>query len=610
MHLATYLHSVMRGNSPKRGNWGTGRVLLGASLFCALFGGACSRAEDWESSEITKDLSSYGESLGSFKFTVDTSAVEPVTVERLGTLGDGMSPPGQELQTTEDLGGDASVFSHVAVTGPGTWHGPPINELRAEVVITHRALTSNAFDEPQLVVTAFSKSGPGEVTFVSRHGGGDNQGAVIAFSDIQSNSSLNRCPGFGVRTSAKHALRIHVTEAPTTTFSFTVDVRAHPVAANAAVIAPDCDNDGFNPELGEDAGNDCNDRNPSLRTGCSCTSGENQCTTAGGDCTPSGPGGGTVSCSNGSPCPCNVKCANGAEGCGISSCQTTTCNNTCHDNQGTSGACGVTTCSSAATCNSFCHDNQDTSGTCGVTSCSGNSDCGTVCQNNAGTQGTCGVGTCTGGSRCNALCQDNAGTQGTCGVKTCEGGSTCNTTCQDNADTGGTCGVETCRGGAKCNAACQDNASTQGTCGVKTCEGGSTCNLQCTDNQQNCGITLCKSNCNVSCQGDNASCGITECEWGQCSVACGCLEPGCTQQGNHGICGIGACVGNNCTVTCGNIAPGDSCFLGCTGWGTCRMDCTRIPAAERAAKCDLVCSAGSRQKRQVPGMPAGWFECH
>src|SRR5690606_33830151 len=108
-----------------------------------------------------------------------------------------------------------SVLADVNVTGPGTWHGPPTNELRAEVVITHDGTVKDSFDEPQLVIVGLKVRGPGTVRFVTSDGGGTGVGAVVPFADMQSPSATPKCGG-RPKTSARRELRIAVTRPEST----------------------------------------------------------------------------------------------------------------------------------------------------------------------------------------------------------------------------------------------------------------------------------------------------------------------------------------------------------------------------------------------------------
>jgi hypothetical protein len=441
---------------------------------------------------ISHPAAEEGELLGSFVVTVELAdAGEPsVRVEAIPATGD-LDSDGKALEE--------SVLARVAVVGPGLWN-PDSMRLAAVVRITNAS--APAMDEPYLVVRSVSQP-RSCVIFEGTHGGGSHVGAQYRYADVTA-------PGVSAvnGASSKQLLVIHAPCARN--FSFSVDVQA--TVRGSRRIVPDRDDDSFNIEANEAAGDDCNDNNPgvypggpvpcacSLVCGATCELGccdetcESECSrTCAGGCVcdvhpgPSGSGANPsfLDCQAGSVC--NLDCA------------------------GTNGGCDLA-CSNA-TCTSYCEDtrhNRDCN-----SSCSNASDCTQQC---VGANRSCQLSTCTGGSECTLDCTD---TSKDCRVvEACENGSTCAVTCDE---TGSSCGIQACRGSASCELSC--NGTTQADCTIGLCENGSTCEVDCSGAVGGtCGITTCRggSTCDVTC-GDtkNGRCQMT-CEGGsQCSLDCG-----------------------------------------------------------------------------------------
>jgi hypothetical protein len=460
---------------------------FGTALVCASAVAACSGSEDVSpvsDPSAEGESSAEQESIGRFKVTVDPTAAEPIVIE---PVEEGLPQPG--TQDTTPLPSNRTVLSSVTLTGPGTWNAAT-QTLTAPVVMTHNGSINSSFNEPQMVVTALSDE-TGTVTFESSDNPGvKGVGATMAFTDIQRPGAANVCGSFGVRTTAKLPLVIKDTD-PATSFSFTVDVRAF----QATTVSPDCDDDGKNSEFGQDAGNDCNDRNASVISGCDCT----QCTTAGLSCDQPLTTGGQFDCNQG--CSCNIDGTGGTD-----------VNVSCQDD------CNVS-CDGAT-------DGGDGGNIACRTACSGGSTCGLDCSNLVGDD--CRMA-CSQASTCDLNCSSNTGL---CDYQTCSGGSTCNATCSG----GGTiCGVSTCGNDSDCAVTCgsaTEAANMTTRCGINACNRDATCVVTCVNpGPQGCTLRCtsdraeeCRMDCSaipdVPAGNQAAQCKLT-CPTGQAKTALG-----------------------------------------------------------------------------------------
>ncbi len=427
--------------------------------------------------------------LGRYRFSVDPTATRPLTVT---ALLDDTSWSERQPEATPRLGGNKSVLADVTVTGPGTWNGPPTNELRADVVLTHDGTVNDSFDEPQLVVTALEVRGPGTVRFITSDGGGTGVGAVVPFADMQSPSATPKCGG-RTKTSARRELRIAVTRPENTRFDFTVDVRADRVAPNSARVVPDCDDDGYNTEP-EDAGNDCNDNSRSVRSGCTCEPGPRNCTSPGLSCTQPVRPHGKTTCSG--DCVCNVEARSQTD---VEVACTGDCNVTCDGVSHDPLTSGTTACSSPCSgegtdCNLTCKNqrrsaNGSVANDCAQT-CSDGANCNLTCTDN---ESNCQVARCSEGADCKVSCTGTNGRgvtsnvwAGACGVNTCAGaGTSCDVSCGEApasaAPAFADCGVTSCTDGASCTVTCNEKStpsSPWNRC-VLGCQGSSKCTIDC-----------------------------------------------------------------------------------------------------------------------------------
>ncbi|HET7541856.1 MAG TPA: hypothetical protein VFK05_18400 [Polyangiaceae bacterium] len=498
--------------------------------------------------------------VGRFTITVDPGGEEQWTIQP-DDDNPSLEGSSQRLQTTTAMPAANTRLlgsaQQVTVTGPGTYN-PTTHTMSAKIVVTHKSAVATDFDELQMVVTSITSSSP-KIAFVTNNDNTPGVGAVMAFADIQSSASTGSMCGPGIRkTSATHALRIFdPDDAP---FSFKVDVRA--LAGAGTAISPDCDGDGFNTEIGEDAGDDCNDSVASVYPGggvCACAGAGTLCNVPGAACTQTVTSGSTYTCSG--PCACNIQAPS------TTSDITVNCQHEC-----TFGCNGVT-------------DGADM----GTVSCSGTcaaaSTCAFNCNNQTGAA-DCSY-SCNNGSTCNVAC-----------ASTNAAGTDCTTACTDSNCTvaclGGAaqCGATQCNA-STCTVSCGTSASStfSGSCGVADqCSNGSTCN--------------------ISCVGSNSGgiCGVPMCRGSTCNVACGSTTAGAA---NFHYCGVGDCRnGASCTVACTNAS---SCSLSCRTSGasaaaSCSLDCRAVPVSDQqngtGDKCHLDCLNG-----KIKPLGGGLYTC-
>lgn len=451
----------------------------------------------------TSHTNEEGELLGTFRVVVDVaeSGEADIRVEEAPDE-DGFAPKAAA----------ESVLTRVSVVGPGTWDAAT-QRISATVRITN--VSAPAMDEPFMVVRTVTQPSSC-VIFEGTHAGGTYVGAQYRYADITA-------PGATAVNGASAKQRVVIHAPCVKKFTFTVDVRS--VVRGSRRIVPDRDDDSYNIEPEQSAGDDCNDNDPSVYPGgpvpCSCgiTCGS---TCGMGCCEEACESNCSRTCLGG--CVCDVKPGPAGSGANPSSlnCQAgSICNLDC--SQTTSG-CALT-CSNA-TCTSYCEStahNRDC-----TASCANASECTQQCT---GADRNCDITTCTGGSTCTLDCAETAND---CRFSNaCAGGSTCSVTCDETV---GSCSMVSCTGSSRCDLAC--NGSTGRDCAITNCDGGSTCNVDCSGAVGGkCGVASCTdgSTCNVTC-GDTAA--------GTCSMKCES--------------------GSQCTLDCGAY-KGSACSLQCTG---------------------------------------------
>ena len=181
-------------------------------------------------------------SVGKFVFHVipDGPDGPEITVEPL--VDEGYSEQGDS--TIQQ--GLTSVLADASVVGPGSWN-PSTHTISATVRITNEH--TDDFDEPIMEVLWITPDGI-DVTFQLTHGGGTGVGAWYAYADIEAP------PGGENDASAKQNMAIYdPTDEP---FSFAVDVLAE-LGVPSSEVFGDADDDRFNEEPYELAGDDCDD---------------------------------------------------------------------------------------------------------------------------------------------------------------------------------------------------------------------------------------------------------------------------------------------------------------------------------------------------------------
>jgi hypothetical protein len=446
-----------------------------------------------------------GELIGSFLVTVDPTAGERSV--RIVPLRNGIPKASTD-----------SLLADVTLVGPGQWD-PSTQRMTATVRIENGSAPS--MDEPYIVVTAVNKA-RSCIAFERAHSGGTYTGATYRFADITA-------PGLTEvnHASARQTMVIH--DPCVTDFRFQVDVRA--VVRGSRRIVPDRDDDSFNIEANEPAGDDCNDFDAQVYPGgpvsCDCTLSCNTCPN--GCCTETCTGSCSQTCTSG--CVCDL--TPGAGGSGTMDCEAgSVCNLDC-----TEATEGCTLNCSNASCTSYCQDTRSPK-TC-TENCSNGSACVQQCL---GVGGRCEIRDCSGGSDCTIDC---AGTRSDCKVwNGCLDGATCNVTCDT---TGGSCQTDVCRNASTCNVEC--NGDTDANCTVDRCDTGSTCNVVCNDAVRGtCGISSCTngSTCHATCNDTSA---------GKCSMSCDATS--------------------SCTLDCGDY-PSKSCSLQCSNGRATRCPSTNV----------------------------------
>ncbi len=241
-------------------------------LLIGLLTGACS-GQDNEPAPVIAESDVTSQRLATYRGTVefDAEGIPTLSVElvRLYPLSDGALTPGQKVQVEQ------SVLDSVSVSAPGTWN-PTTETLTADMRITTSGTLD--LDEPKLQITRICESvgtkctscmaaeitagtctvdvnaAPG-VSFEGVHVGSGRVGSHYAFADLE-------VGGGAVSGSAHQAFAAKSVGG--VSFGFEIDVLADPVGTP---IDSDGDDDTYNAEAGEDAGDDCCDSDPLVYPG-------------------------------------------------------------------------------------------------------------------------------------------------------------------------------------------------------------------------------------------------------------------------------------------------------------------------------------------------------
>lgn len=493
------------------------------------------------------------EKLARFRIDVDPRAAEPFSFTRLSF--DEAGEVGQQRQAFH-----VSVTSGVSLSGPGTWD-EATRRLRGDVRITNGSGTT--LDEPRIVITSVTTDSVA-LTFEGVDSGSGAVGSYYAYADTDVAGGINNGSAWRPWT---------VWDPDIQSFSFTVDVEAITTTPPSGVF-PDGDDDSFNVEVNQPAGDDCDDTDPAKNPGdgtCTCDSDCSTCTNGcceqacdGDDCTDGGATG-VITCA---ACGCDVV---GSSGSTLEvDCQPgSTCDVTCNEPGPDPGNMCAVTCD-AANCTVDC-ESPSFSSDCGI-SCVNTATCSLNCMDGGD---DCNVELCQGGASCTLNCID---TRDECIVSGgCSDGAHCDINCDSNGDT---CGVDLCDDSV-CEVECED---VGGVCEVATCSSGATCHVQCGGNNPDCGIGTClAADCSVTCD-DNIS---NNCEVGVCTSGSTCSVDCSSTVG--GDCRVGPCLpGADCAVSCNPQA--NECFLNCSlGGNSCVLDCN----GKEASRCSMLCPGGA-----------------
>ncbi len=429
---------------------------------------------------------------------------------------------------------EQSHLIDVSVAGPGTFDGT--SRVLADVRITNGL--ASALNEPYMQVVSVSDP---TIVFEGIDSGDGGVGSVYAYADLDVSGGVNAGSAF-------QSMSI-LDPDTSTTFSFSVDIFAD-ADAPAAAIFPDADDDSYNREPSQPAGDDCDDTDPAKNPGgLTCAL---ECGVCGVDvCNPGGCC--AAQCVGTDVCtlPCTAGCA-----CDLGD-DPTVRNSTYVDCAPGSACyleclrptyCGVRDCD-AANCQVDCTDNSGAD--CETDICRNGAHCDLNCT---AVRRDCEVDECVGGSVCDVEC---SGGGRECQMRDCDA-STCLIDCVDNPDN---CQFEDCANGAYCDLTCSFTASPTapvGTCDIDNCS-GSECHVTCGPDDDSCFITTCTSasTCSVTCDDADSQCLISDCS-----------------------------AGSTCDVTCSGDAA--LCGMRCDGTSSCRLDCT----AQTSGNCLLSCNGG------------------
>lgn len=436
--------------------------------------------------------------IGSYLIHVDPAAASGsiATVEPYEESTGQASEPGVRRERL------TSVLLDVSFYGPGTWH-PDTKLVTVTMRITN--LSSNDLDEPFVQIVWCTEP---TVVFEKIHAGDGGPGSVYAYADIEA-------PPDGANgASAKQDWQLY--DPYVIEFSFKIELFAN-ISSPASAVFPDNDDDRFNIEPGEWAGDDCDDNDPARTPehGCSCAS---SCDTCDPDCC-------IETCTD----DCSVDC---------SACACTII--------GSPGNETDVTCSSNATCNITCTQPSGTSddnqcdvrcdnSTCNITCTDSDKDCNAYCDN---------------GAFCSLTCT-NAGDD--CEIDYCRNGSTCNLDCTVSGDD---CRIRNgCDDASTCTLNC---SNTSDDCIIPRCDDASICSIMCTDTGDDCFINRCRngSTCDVTCVGPvDDACGVGYCQRNStCSVTCD--DPDIAD------CRMRCSRSSSCVMDCGPL-PANRCHLRC-----------------------------------------------
>jgi hypothetical protein len=416
-----------------------------------------------------------GASLGSYLFRFGGPDEAPLSVERFACQPAAGAGPAQMSQAL------VSVLADVQLYGPGSWN-PATQRLSATVRITN--LGSLDLDEPRMQVRWVTPSDAG-IVFEQVHWGSGGVGSAYAYADIQAPPGANNA-------SARQNMVIYDPQA--VPFSFAVDILAETGSLPGAIF-PDRDDDRFNIEPAEPAGDDCDDEDPSRYPGhlCACDTGCDPCT-AGGCCEEFCSGNCDPVCSA-AGCTCyfyadpnksmDAICEPGSS---------------CHLNCIQAKDCSVADCEQAGTCEIACVDAHD----CEIEAC----DAGATCQVSCDLSHDCELKTCEDHSSCQLSCVDTHD----CDIKACDGGAICSLDCQDSHN----CEIKSCENSADCDLVCNGDHD----CAIKACEDAN-CSVTCTDTDK-CQLKGCRADatCILTCGLGVDKCEL-ECKDGQTEVDCG-----------------------------------------------------------------------------------------
>ncbi len=439
-----------------------------------------------------------------------------------------------------------SIMTGIDIHGPATWD-PETLTLSGVVTLTN--LSTTDYDEPEMVITNIvvdSTAVPAPVvTFIKTHDGGGGVGATYKYADMPDNTKP--------LTTARQILAVYDPEA--VSFSFDIDVLAV-LDSPPAEIVPDIDQDMYNVEVNEHAGDDCDDYNIFIFpgggtcTGCvdscdgSCDSIRDCCEDPcpGGKCdleckdqdcdcyfTSDGNGDLKAKCQEGTVC--NV-ISDGGGKTEISECKDASCNLSCENG----GECKLKDCKEASTCDVVCSDSDKK---CKLEKCEDASSCSLNCD----ATDDCEMKECKKASDCQVDCTD----LDDCKIDKCNEAS-CDLDCSALDD----CKLKECVK-SDCSMDCQfvDECKIE-----KECKDGSTCDMTCFEVEK-CKIRKCEKNsdCTVDCDGAK-ECKIEECKEARCELNCT----------NADKCELKKCdKKSECIIRCGEGVDEADCKLECPG---------------------------------------------
>ncbi len=378
-------------------------------------------------------------------------------------------PPMRVIAPASSEKPSRSVLGDVSLVGPGTWN-PATERLSATVRITNRS--GAELDEPFMELVSLNRA---EVRAELIHEGAGGAGSRWRFADLDRAAGRNG-------GSARQRIRFHAPGA--VPFTFRVDVVADPESASP--VDPDDDDDMYNAELNQAAGDDCDDEDPSVRPrkgGCLCHEACDACSES--ECC-------RQACSGDCACPSTCSCEyEGEPGTPDVECVGATCDLTC---DGHVGQCTIGECT-GADCGLTC---ERSAAVCTVDSCS-DSSCAAECTSSLA---VCRMNECVDGAACSLACGSSGAI---CRVGACEG-STCDVACDRVI---GPCGIASCAE-SDCHVTCDRSLTT---CSIDRCDSG-TCTVECASSL----------GCRMSCD-DDAECRMRCTGGGACNLTCDAGAP-------------------------------------------------------------------------------------